>query len=145
MLVKKRNNELPVWGDVFGNFFNSDFLNFPQNYREQFSNFPAANIKEDDNQFTIELAVPGKSKEDFNVDLNENTLTIQSEKRESKEEKEENFTRREFNFTSFRRSFRLPEVADAENIKASYTDGVLKVEVPKKEVKKPGVKTITIS
>lgn len=145
MLVQRKKAEYPVWGDMFGNFFNQDWLNFPQNLKEQFGTFPAANIKENENEFLIELAVPGKTKEDFKIDVNEKLLSISSEQKESKEEKEENFTRREFSYQSFRRSFRLPETADTDAISAGYVDGILKINVPKKDAKKLGVKTIPIS
>src|SRR5687768_6380989 len=133
MLVQKRKAEFPVWGDVFGNIFNNDWVNVPLNFKDSFGNFPAVNISESDAEFKIEMAVPGKNKEDFKIDVKENLLTISTEKTESKEEKEDNYTRREFNYQSFRRSFRLPEIADSENTAATYTDGILKVSVPKKE------------
>lgn len=145
MLLQKRKAEFPVWGDVFGNIFNNDWVNVPLNFKDSFGNFPAVNILETENDFRIEMAVPGKTKEDFKIDVDQNVLTISSEKTESKEEKEENFTRREFNYQSFRRSFKLPEIADAENTNASYKDGILNVSVPKKETKKQGVRTISIS
>lgn len=145
MLVHKRKTEFPVWGDIFGNVFNNDWVNMPLNFKDLQGNFPAVNIVESENDFKIEMAVPGKNKEDFKIDVNENLLTISSEKSETKEEKEENYTRKEFSYQSFRRSFKLPEIADSDNTSANYVDGILKISVPKKENKKNGVKTITIS
>jgi HSP20 family protein len=145
MLALKKRSEFPVWGDMFGNVFTNDWLNFPQNYKEQFGTFPAANVKESDKEFTIELAVPGKSKEDFKIDLDQNLLTISSEQKENKEEKTENYTRKEYSYQSFRRSFRLPETADEQETSANYTDGILKIVIPKKDSKKQSAKTITIS
>ncbi|MBI3135287.1 MAG: Hsp20/alpha crystallin family protein [Bacteroidetes bacterium] len=145
MLLQKRKAEFPVWGDVFGNLFNHAWTNVPQNFREPFGNIPAVNISESETEFKIEMAVPGKNKEDFKIDVKETILTISAEKIESTEKKEENYTRREYDFQSFRRSFRLPEIADSENTSATYTDGILTISVPKKEVKKHGVKTVAIS
>lgn len=144
MLLQKRKAEFPVWGDVFGNFLSNDWLNFPQNMKEITGTFPAVNVKETETEFQIEMAVPGKSKEDFKIDVHDKLLTISSENRQSKEEKEDNYTRREFSYSSFRRSFKLPELADEDRCVANYTDGILKVSVPKKETKKPGVKSIEI-
>jgi len=145
MLLQKRKTEFPVWGDVFGNIFNNDWATLPLNFKDSMGNFPAVNIRETETEFKIEMAVPGKNKEDFKIDVKESFLTVSAEKAESKEEKEEKFTRREYSYQSFRRSFRLPEIADSDNIGATYTDGILKIVVPKKEVKTPGVKTIAIS
>ncbi|MBK6950950.1 MAG: Hsp20/alpha crystallin family protein [Crocinitomicaceae bacterium] len=145
MLVQKRKAEFPVWGDVFGNIFNNDWVNMPTNLKEQFGSFPAVNVKETDADFQIEMAAPGKQKEDFKIDVNENMLTISSEKTNSKEEVEDKYTRKEFSYQSFKRSFKLPEIADSDNTTATYTDGILKISIPKKDTKKHGVKTIAIS
>lgn len=145
MLVQKKKSELPVWGDMFGNFFSNDWLNFPQNFNASQGTFPAVNVKDTEKSFEIEMAVPGKKKEDFKIDLNERVLSVSTESREEKEEKDERYTRREFHYSSFSRSFRLPEIADGESCTASYSDGILKISVPKKDAKTPGVKTIAIS
>lgn len=145
MLLQKRKTDLPIWEDVFGSFFNNDLLNFPQNYKEINSSFPAANIKDNDSEFNIELAIPGKKKEDFKIDVNENILTISSQEEKSNEEKGENFTRKEFSYKSFKRSFKLPEVAEFENSTAKYEDGILKIVIPKKKNTKEAIKQITIS
>ena len=96
-------------------------------------NMPATNIKENDTNFQIEIAAPGLKKEDFNVDIEKGMLTISSEKKDEKEEKDENYTRREYNYSSFSRSFRLPESVTEDDIDATYKDGVLKLIIPKKE------------
>lgn len=145
MLLQKRKTDLPIWEDVFGNFFNNDLLNFPQNFKEMNSSFPAANIKDNETEFNIELAIPGKKKEDFEIDVNENVLTISSQEEKSNEEKGENFTRKEFSYKSFKRSFRLPEIAEFEKSVAKYEDGILKIVIPKKQDKKEAVKRIAIS
>jgi HSP20 family protein len=81
----------------------------------------------------VSLAVPGMKKDDFNIDVEGNMLTISSEKEESKEEKEDKYTRKEYNYSSFSRSFTLPDEVNKEKIEAKYEDGVLKLMLPKKE------------
>ena len=107
---------------------------------------PAVNIIEDNNQYMVSLAVPGFKKEDFIIDMDGNMLTISSEKEENKEEKEERFTRREYSYTSFSRSFTLPEDVNLNAIDAKYENGVLNITLPRKEdAKKPVVtKKITV-
>jgi HSP20 family protein len=94
-------------------------------------NVPAVNIKENENQFEIEVAAPGLTKEDFKVKLDKNVLTVTSEKESKAEEERENFMRKEFNFNSFCRSFSVPEIVDVEKISASHKNGVLIIELPK--------------
>lgn len=96
-------------------------------------NVPAVNITENKDEFMVSLAIPGMKKEDFNIDIEGNMLTISSEKEESKEEKEEKYTRKEFNYSSFSRSFSLPDEVNMDKIDARYVDGVLKLSLPKKE------------
>lgn len=114
--------------DFFDNdrFFDSDML------KKQ--SLPAVNIKETDRDFVIEVAVPGLNKNDFNVTAENGVLTISSEKEEEKESKEKDFTRKEFSYSAFSRSFTLPENAQEEDIKATYQDGILKLNVAKKNV-----------
>ena len=110
-------------------------------------NVPAVNLVEGDDEFRIEVAAPGLGKDDFKVDLDNNVLTISSEKEEKDEEKdkEDKVVRREFSYTKFSRSFALPDGADEENIKANHKDGVLYVQIPKKEeVKQKPPKQIDI-
>lgn len=96
-------------------------------------NIPAVNITEHKDEYQVSLAVPGMKKDDFKIDLDGNMLTISSEKEESKEEKEKKFTRKEYNYSSFSRSFTLPEEINQEKIEARYEDGVLKIALPRKE------------
>ena len=98
---------------------------------------PAVNVKETEDDYSIELAVPGLKKEDFKIEINEGVLTIAAERKAENEEKKEGYTRREFSFTNFTRRFTLPETADENNISASYTDGILAINLPKKEEAKP--------
>jgi HSP20 family protein len=94
---------------------------------------PAVNIVENKEDYMVSLAVPGMKKDDFNIDVEGNMLTISSEKEESKEEKEDKYTRKEYNYSSFSRSFTLPDEVNKEKIEAKYEDGVLKLMLPKKE------------
>ncbi|MDE3741877.1 Hsp20/alpha crystallin family protein [Maribacter polysaccharolyticus] len=94
---------------------------------------PAVNIKENETDFELELAVPGRDKEDFKIEVDDNVLTISSETSATENEEKENYTRREFSFTSFKRAFTLPETIDEENIKATYENGILKFNLPKRE------------
>lgn len=96
-------------------------------------NVPAVNITEEKDDFRVSLAVPGMKKEDFNIDMEGNMLTISCEKEESKEEKEKKFTRKEYNFSSFSRTFTLPEDVNRDKIDARYENGVLMIVLPKKE------------
>lgn len=96
-------------------------------------NVPAVNITEEKEDFKVSLAVPGMKKEDFNIDMDGNMLTISCEKEENKEEKEKKFTRKEYNFSSFSRTFTLPEDVNREKIDARYENGVLMIVLPKKE------------
>ena len=94
---------------------------------------PAVNIMENKDDYRISVAAPGLKKNDFNIDVDGNMLTISSEKEESKQEKDAKYTRKEYSYSSFSRSFSLPEEVNQEKIEATYEDGVLKVMLPKKE------------
>lgn len=108
-------------------------------------NIPAVNITEHDDEYKISLAAPGLKKDDFKIDVDGNMLTISSEKEENKEEKDKKFTRKEYNYSSFSRSFTLPEEINREKIEAKYEDGVLKISLPRKEeTKKPTAKHIAV-
>lgn len=94
---------------------------------------PAVNILEDKDQYEVSLAAPGLKKSNFNIGIEGNILTISSVKEEKMEEKKDAYTRKEYNYTSFRRSFTLPEDVMQDKIEATYEDGVLKLALPKKE------------
>ena len=112
-------------------FLNSDISQFIG--RENFNTTPKANIVEGEKEFGIELAAPGLSKEDFKIKVDEDVLTISVKKEVNNEESNEKYTRREFGFTSFERSFTLPETIDQANIAASYESGILNLTLPKLE------------
>ena len=100
---------------------------------------PAVNVKETDKEFVVEVAAPGMKRDDFKVELDNHMLTISSEREDKQEEKDKegNFTRREFSYQSFQRTFTLPvDRVDGEKINARYTDGILHITVPKKETGK---------
>ncbi len=107
---------------------------------------PALNIKETDDDFEIELSAPGFGKKDFNVTIEDGCLNITAEKEHSEEEKDDNYTRREFSYNSFERSLQLPESVKEEAIKAKYKDGILSFKLVKKEeAKKRPPKVIEIA
>lgn len=110
-----------------------------KNYSKTNTTLPSVNVKEDEACFNIELAVPGFAKDDFKIEIHNNLLSISSEKEEKAETKDEktHYTKREFSYQSFCRSFNLPETADTEKIEAGYNNGILTVSIPKKEEAKP--------
>jgi len=134
MLVK-RTTGIPVLPNVFDDLFRDWSV---PNFSETNATLPAVNIKENDNEFTVEVAVPGMDKKDFNIDFENDVLTISSEKTIENEDSDENYTRKEYSYQSFKRSFRLPEnVVDTDKIAASYKNGELVISVPKREELKP--------
>lgn len=105
---------------------------------------PAANITEHKNEYLISLAVPDMKKEDFKIDVDAGMITISSEKEDSNEEKDKKFTRKEYNYSSFSRSFALPEDIVKEKIEAKYEGGVLKVILPRREEAKSSATKISV-
>ncbi len=145
MLAKRSENYFP---SIFDRFFNNDLMDWNlTNFSSTNTSVPAVNVKETDNEFSIEVAAPGMTKKDFNIRFHNNVLTISSEKKNEKEEKNEKYTRKEFSFQSFQRSFTVAENAvDSEKIAASYNDGILVITLPKREEVKPKpLKEIKIS
>lgn len=119
------------------------------NDRSLMATQPSVNIVENEDSFLVEVAAPGLEKDDFNVTVEDDVLTISGEKKqesETRDEKNGTFTRREFNYSAFSRSFHLPETCQSEDIKGSYNNGVLRLSIPKREeAKKKPAKTIQIS
>jgi HSP20 family protein len=139
MSIVKRNEYFPGL-NMFDDFFSRDLWNWSLNNNSTTNTtIPLVNIKETNENFEVEMAAPGMNKEDFKVELDGNVLTITSEKRNEQEIKEgERYSKREFSYQSFQRSFQLPkEVVDADKIEAKYENGVLRLVVPKKEEAKP--------
>jgi HSP20 family protein len=148
MSLVKRENYLPSWSGFFNDFLNRDWYDWSnQNYSLTNTTIPSVNIKETENEFVVEMAAPGMAKEDFKIDLNNNLLTISSEKQaESHTEEGKNITRREFSYQSFSRSFALPAIVETDKITAKYENGILKVTIPKKEEARPKpLKQINVS
>ena len=107
---------------------------------------PAVNIVENTEGFVIELAAPGLSKKDFNIAIENGVLTISAEKQEEKKEEDKNYTRKEYSFEKFSRSFTLPENVSEDKVKAHYADGILRLELAKKELAKmPARKAIAVA
>ena len=115
------------------NLFDDDF--FPV-LSSRTSSMPAVNIKENEKSFTLELAVPGIDKKDLKIETNEDVLTISSETKNEVEDNQDGYKRKEFSYTSFCRSFYIPENVNRDKIGASYKDGILTVELPKQEEEK---------
>lgn len=106
---------------------------------------PSVNVKESDKAFSIQLVAPGMEKENFALELEKEVFVISAEVSKEKEEKEEKFTKREFATQSFKRSFTLPlNLIDLEQIEANYKNGILEVNIPKKEKEVPAKRTISI-
>ena len=123
------------------NMFDNDF--FPTTSNRE--NLPAVNIRENEKNFTIELAVPGLDKKDIKIDINEDVLTISSEKKSENEEENNGYKRKEFSFSSFTRSFTIPDNINRDKIEANYKDGVLAVELPKEPEKNKITRQIKVS
>lgn len=136
---KRANSPLPSIVRMIDNLFNDEAINHNrQGLTVWNGSMPAVNVKETDDQFELELAAPGKSKSDFNIEIDADILTISAEQKEVKEEEAEGrFTRCEFRYNGFKRSFTLPESVDVAKIAANYVDGILSLVIPKKEEAKP--------
>lgn len=123
-----KNNAHPFFNDVFDSLLNDSFIG-----DKLVARVPAVNIAENDNEFHIELAVPGLKKEDFKINLDKNILTVSAEKKSENPEETKKFSKREYSYNSFVRSFTLPDSVDHSKIEADYTDGILKLTVAKRE------------
>ena len=129
MLARINRNFVPAYWDDFFNdrFYRNLHTSTGQNLT------PAVNVVEEDKAYKIEMAVPGVSRKDFHIEVEDDVLTISTEKKESKKDEQSNYLRREFNYQSFKRSFQLPETVDQESIQASHESGILTVHLSKKE------------
>ena len=117
-----------LWDDFF-----SGWLDMNGKKNKPFLTVPAVNISEEKNAFKIAMAVPGMKKEDFRIDVSEGLLTVSSQQESKHEEEKDNYRKQEYNYSSFTRSFEIPESVIASKIEAKYTDGVLEIALPKKE------------
>ncbi len=139
-----KSNKFPG-AKSFEDYFN-DFLQPNPSVFNEGRNFPAVNVKETKENYSLEFSAPGRNKEDFNIHIEGNLLEVSSEQKQEVNEETENYTRREFKLSSFKRTFTLPETVNVESISGEYADGILKLTLPKKEeAKKEGPKKITIS
>ena len=133
MLIKSTG--IPVLPTILDDFFRDWSTT---NFSDTNTTLPAVNIMEDDNAFTVEVAVPGMEKKDFHIDLEDNILTISSEKTVEDKEVKDNYTRKEYSYQSFKRSFTLPKnMVDSDKIAAQYKNGELIIAIPKREEAKP--------
>ena len=136
MSIIKRNDGFPRMNSMFDDLFTRDFWNWGlSNNSNTNTTIPAINIRETKENFEVEMAAPGMKKDDFKVELDGNMLTISSEVENETEEKDgERYTKREFSYQSFQRTFQLPkEVVDSDKIEAHYENGILHLVIPKKE------------
>lgn len=140
------NVNFPNWSSWLDDIFNRDLPSvFTSNFNTGIT-LPKVNIKETADAFMVQMAVPGLKKSDFHIDLDNQVLSISSELKEENEHQGENYTRREFGYSSFKRTFNLPESVNDEKINAHYNDGILSILLPKKEeAKQKPPRTIEIS
>ena len=136
MLARRNDNYFPT---IFDRFFNNELMDWNNsNFSTTNTSLPAVNVKETDDDFVIELAAPGMDKKDFKVNFKNNVLIISSERKNEKENKEDNYTRKEFSYQSFQRSFTVAENAVmGDKISAKYNNGILTIVLPKRDEVKP--------
>lgn len=131
----------PVFSDLFDSFFGNELMT-----GEMTNWVPSVNISETNNDFKIDVAVPGLTKEDFKIEIDNDVLSITGERKEETKDENTRYTRREFSYGAFKRSFNLPETAEGEGINAHFENGILAITIPKKdEAKRKPTKEIKIS
>ena len=141
-------NRKPFEGS-FNTLVDDLFTELPALFKTDFNNidrkgFVPVNVKETDKSYQLDVVAPGFDKADFKVNLDQNLLTISAEKKNDEMKENEKQIRREYSYRSFKRSFTLDEKIDATNIEASYINGVLTLNLPKKEVVKAAATEIVI-
>jgi HSP20 family protein len=137
---EKRNSSLlPGFNDVFDTIFNDTVFN-----DRMVTRVPAVNISETENNYHVELAAPGLKKEDFKLNLENNILNVSVEQSGNHEDNQKNYSKREYSYSSFVRSFTLPESADDSQIDATYSDGILRIDIAKREEAKTVSRQIEI-
>ncbi len=126
-LIRKQNTWYPsIMDDFFNTNWNFDIPTYS-------NSLPAVNVKEADKEFLLQIASPGLTKEDFEVSFEDNVLSIEVLKKDDVKENNTDFTRFEFDYNSFKRSFTIPESVEISKIEASYLNGVLNINLPKKK------------
>lgn len=145
MTLVKVNNPLTKQLDgLMKDFFTEFPSTVSKTFREDVLHFPPVNIIDKADKYLLELAAPGFEKADFNVKLDENLLTISTEKKVENVTEGEKVIRREFSYKTFKRSFTVDEKIDVDNINAKYENGILSLELPKKQIEKAKAKEINI-
>ena len=139
MTLIKRSENLPVWTNLFNYFLANDWSDWSlRNFSMTNTTLPSVNIKETDESFEVEMAAPGMEKSDFKIEVNQGILSISSEKSTERENSDESrYSKKEFSYQSFCRSFSLPTTVNSDKIAAKYENGILKVNLPKREEVKP--------
>lgn len=139
MTLIRRTENYPAWSNLFNEFLNHDWIDWShRNYSDTNTTIPSVNILENPEDFKIEVAAPGLNKNDFKIEVNQGILRISSEKNEEKESSEEGkYSRKEFSYQSFCRSFNLPLTVESDKIEAKYENGILSVIIPKRDEAKP--------
>lgn len=145
----KRNQHglgnFPAWNSFIDELFTNELSNTKNTDFNKGITSPKVNIKESVDAFTLEMAVPGFKKSDFVIDLENETLLVSAEIKTEQEESKDNYTRKEFGYASFKRTFMLPDTVEGDKIEATYVDGILSLSIPKKEEAKPKpARTVTI-
>ena len=137
----KHADKMPYFNEMFNDFFDGLLTG---DFRR--TSTPAVNIIEGGDNFKLEVAAPGLAKDDFKINVDNDLLSVSAEKKNETNEKNNRYTRKEFSYVSFKRSFNLPEIVDADNINANYENGVMTLTLPKREEAKPKpVREIKIS
>jgi HSP20 family protein len=133
-----------IFPSFINDLFDEEFWVNNENMSKGIS-VPSVNIKEGEKDYTIEIAAPGLQKRDFNIDVDRDTLTVSAEKSRKNEDEEKKYTRREFSYTKFSRSFTCPDWVNKDKIEAKYEDGVLSINIPKQKEQEKPKKKISIS
>jgi len=148
VVQRDRNNygTFPAWSSFIDNLLNEEFMVGKTGTYNRGISIPKVNIQETNEAYLLEMAVPGFKKADFVLDVANDELSISADIKSENSETESVFTRREFGYDSFKRTFNLPDTVESDGIKAKYNNGILSVVIPKKEEAKPKApRTITIS
>jgi HSP20 family protein len=138
-IARLSDNLFPTFPSFFNRFFEGDLVDWnSSNFAGTNMTMPAVNIRENKDEFLIDVAAPGMTKEHFRVNFDNGRLTISSERKEEKQEKEEKFNRKEFSYMSFQRTFTIPDnLVNGDKVQAKYENGILHITLPKKEEVKP--------